>query len=75
MTPEEANYRVAVDPNQSCAGCQHMQPDGMCKQLQMKVEPQMVCDLFMPPGETMTPEGRMSLEQMMLGGPSGEQPL
>lgn len=68
MTPEELNYRPATDPNQSCAGCQHMQPDGMCTVLQIKVEPTMVCDSFMPMGETMNDGSRASLEEQLLGG-------
>ncbi len=69
MSPEEANYRPAQDPNQSCASCQYMDPNGMCQQLKMLVTPEMLCDLYMPKGETMTKDGRASLEDQVFGGP------
>lgn len=68
MTPEEAAYRPSTDPTQSCAACQHMGPDGMCAELQILVEPEMVCDLFMPKGDTMSMNGRVALEDKMFGG-------
>jgi hypothetical protein len=53
MTPEAINYRVAANPQQSCANCGNAVPGPqglMCNVLQMPVQPQMVSDSWMPAG-------------------------
>lgn len=70
-SPEELNYRPSTDPNQSCATCANMQPDGSCTVLQMKVDPAMICDAYMDKGDTMSNEGRAQMEDQIFGGPNG----
>lgn len=70
-TPEELNYRAATNPQQSCATCGSMMPDGTCAVLKMPVEPTMFCDAYMPKGDTMSGGGRAALEDQIFGGQNG----
>lgn len=68
-TPQEANYRPAEAEDMSCGTCANMGPDGMCSQLGIPVEPQMLCDLYAPMGAGGPPGGPDLMTKLFGGGP------
>lgn len=67
MTPEALNLRTAANPQQSCATCGNAAPGPqglMCNVLRMPVQPQMVSDAWVPPGQ----EEGVEAQQVPTGG-------
>lgn len=69
ISPREANYREAEDPNQVCQRCKNFILPSSCSVVQGTIDPTFTCDLFM--GKEAEPQGA-DMMSMLFGGPGGQ---
>lgn len=69
VSPREANYREAEDPNKVCQQCQNFILPSSCSIVAGTIDPTFTCDLYM--GKEAEPQGT-DVMSMLFGGPGGQ---